>query len=145
MPSVETLKARREAILAECRAAEKDRSSGWHPANHGAEDRELKGELALSERIVALQDDTEIYVCGPDVKRVVDACANWLPEAEAKSAAAPGAHRAVEHAIKCVGRLLDKAGGSDLTNALLGFGTQEWNGLLLALNESNLQVVSAGV
>lgn len=141
MSLAEKLKSRRAEVLAELGAAEKSRASGWHPASAGAEDRERKGELNLSERVIAFQDDTQIYVCGDDVARVNEAIAEWLPRAEKTAAANPGSNRTLEGAIKVCQRVAERSSGRKLdADSFLEFGTQEWNNVNMALAGARLGV-----
>lgn len=148
MPSIESLLARRNGIITTLVAAEKTRDSGWHPADGGSLAREKKGELPLSERIIVLQDDDQMFLVGPDLATVGQACSEWLPSAE-KQASVPGARRDLVTAVKVVKRFLERPRSEMET-----FSTQEWNGINQALQESRLdkdgapqgiQVVSAGV
>lgn len=139
------LKARRDEILTAHIKAEKTRGSGWHPADNGSLERERKEELPLSERLIVLQDDTVVYVSGPDVPRVVNGLLDWLPGAEQRVTDKPGTNRVLEQAVKVARRLVERITGPTSHDTYIEFGTQDWNHINFALDELNLQVVSAGL
>lgn len=80
------LLARREAILQEHRRLQRQRGSGWHPADPGALEREQRGELDLAERPLAFQEDDLIRVVGPCAARIRGLFADFLARAQAEPA-----------------------------------------------------------
>lgn len=135
MQSADLLKRRAE-IVERHKVLESVPGSGLHADDAEAKARAHAGHALHSERIVAIQDDDRVYVCGPDVAVVLDACKAWLPEGE--KVANPQNNVAV-YAVKCCKRLLEKPAGD-----VLDFFTQEWNAILHALIEQKLQVVLTG-
>lgn len=123
------LAVRRAEIVAAHKALEKVRGSGWHPADLGAEQREQRNELPLSERPIAFQDDDKVRMIGDCAKRVRVALAEWAKAAVTRPQTSYQA--AVDRCVERVSKM----------NGDIELATQEWNYLNHALTEAGVQTV----
>lgn len=82
---------RRQEIIDRHRTLESVPGSGYHPDDPTAREAARRGEKPLSERIVALKDDEDICVVGPDAARLRQLLGTFcrkLKELQAESRAA---------------------------------------------------------
>lgn len=131
--------AKRQAVIDRHKALEKKRGSGWHPADLGAERREERGELPLSERPVAFLDDDLVRVVGGCADRVVAALKAWL--AAHGDAVTPASTTLERHAKLKVARTL----AAYVRDGEIAVPQQDWNGCMVALTAQNVQVVTTSI
>lgn len=129
-----------EETLAAHRALERQRGSGWHPADPGALQREERGELFLSERPVAVQDNDRVHVVGEQVARVRAALEAFL----ARLAADPetdliGSGEKYQRSVAAMCRRALAQGGH------IELPTQEWNYANEALRAQGVQAALASL
>jgi len=130
------LLAKREETLALNRAAERTRGSGWHPGDLGAEARDRANELLLSERPVALQVDDRVYFVGGCVGPVRAACRDYAARVGPAIAKEPWAY------VRRAAELAARVGAGD--GPVVELPTRDFNGVLHALAEEGVQVVTTG-
>lgn len=125
---VEYLAKLRDQTIAKHKRAEKTRGSGWHPADHGAEQRERDMELDLSDRPIAFQMDDRVVLIGECAARVRAKLAAFVGrvEAESKRDFVSFGPKFQSQVFKCAQRALGMG-------PILEMPTQDWNYCLHAL------------
>lgn len=146
---VDYLLRRRATVVARHELLESVPGSGWHRDDARARAELMEGFAAISARPVAIQNDSEFYFVGPCVAIVRTGLAKFAEEykaareAEARAAAEANTEPAdmvpqLRHADRMARKFAASSGD------VIELGSQQFNGVVYALNAMKVLVVVAG-
>jgi hypothetical protein len=136
--ALENLETRRQEVVDWHKRLESVPDSPWSPEHPEMQRRLQRKERLLSERPVAFIDDDRVWLVGGDAETVTREVAEWLPQGQ--KGAVPGGRGDHLHAVRCAERL---GRGQGKVEGGLCLDARTWNGLLYALAERGVHVVTA--
>lgn len=126
------LLARRESVKNRLKVLCSVPGSGWHKNDANDKIRTEAGEMPVSERIVALQDDGRICIVGPDVAVVLAGLAEYVKQVDPFTIV----DQIDKQAFLMARRVVEEEKGDAIR-----LHTQDWNCCNWALRKIGIQAI----